>query len=163
MNYYDILALPSPLASRENFNEQDVKQAYHKALLRHHPDKHGSISSVGSPSAPALTIDDITIAYKVLSNPQSRSTYDGSLRAEHWRSELNVAKTMIRSEIIDLDDLEYDEEQGAWYRACRCGNDRGYLITEEELEREAEHGEIVTGCSGCSLWLKVSFQKVEGG
>ena len=157
-NHYEILALPSPLTSGENVNEIDVKQAYHKALLQYHPDKHTpKPTAVSGPS-----IDDITTAYKILSNAQTRLVYDSFLRAERRKCELNGAKSLVRSEIVDLDDLGYDEMQGAWYRACRCGNDRGYLITEAELEREAEHGEIVIGCNGCSLWVKVVFQKAEG-
>lgn len=157
-SHYEILALPSPLTSGENLNETDVKQAYHKALLQHHPDKNASKpSAVTGPS-----IDEITIAYKVLSNAQTRLVYNNFLRAERQKSEPNGTKSLVRSEIVDLDDLEYDEVQGAWYRACRCGNDRGYLITEAELEREVEHGEIVIGCSGCSLWMKVVFQKADG-
>lgn len=31
------------------------------------------------------------------------------------------------------------------------------MVTEEELEKESAHGEIVIGCRGCSLWMKVLF------
>jgi len=66
-------------------------------------------------------------------------------------------------EIVDLDDLHLDEEKGIWYRGCRCGDDRGFLIREEDLEEAADEGEVSVGCRGCSLWLKVLFGVVEEG
>lgn len=64
-------------------------------------------------------------------------------------------------ETVDLDDLEVDEAQGIWYRSCRCGDERGFLIKEADLEEAAEDGEVSVGCRGCSLWLKVLFGVVE--
>ena len=62
---------------------------------------------------------------------------------------------------MDLDDLQHDETKGFWFRACRCGNERGYLVTESELEEETQHGDIIVGCRGCSLSLRVMFQAIE--
>ena len=67
-------------------------------------------------------------------------------------------------ETVDLDDLDYDEEGGgAWYRGCRCGSVRGFRVTEEDLEKEVENGDVVVGCVGCSLWLRVTFQAATDG
>jgi diphthamide biosynthesis protein 4 len=71
-------------------------------------------------------------------------------------------------EIFDLDDMEVEttRQQGhgietaettVWYRGCRCGDEKGFLVREEDLEREAERGEVMVGCRGCSLWAKVMF------
>lgn len=60
-------------------------------------------------------------------------------------------------ETVDLDDMGYDEKEQMWYRGCRCGKDGAYVITEEELELNAEYGETITPCQGCSLWLRVTF------
>jgi hypothetical protein len=49
-----------------------------------------------------------------------------------------------------------------WYRGCRCGDERGFMVTEMDLEKEAEHGEVVIGCRGCSLWMKILFAMEEG-
>ena len=35
------------------------------------------------------------------------------------------------------------------------------MITEEELELKAEYAETITGCQGCSLWLRVTFAVVD--
>lgn len=70
---------------------------------------------------------------------------------------------------MDLEDLSEDgnEDGGVWFRGCRCGDERGFLVTEEDLERgvDAENegkgttgrGEVVVGCRGCSLWVRVVF------
>ncbi len=65
------------------------------------------------------------------------------------------------SENVDLDDLEYDESAESWSRSCRCGNPRGYLFGETDLEEAADYGELMVGCSDCSLWLRVHFAVVE--
>lgn len=58
-----------------------------------------------------------------------------------------------------------DEGEGVWYLGCRCGEERGYVVREGDLERVEGLGEreIVVGCCGCSLWVRVGFGVVEGG
>jgi diphthamide biosynthesis protein 4 len=58
---------------------------------------------------------------------------------------------------VDLDDLIFDEGKELWTRGCRCGDDAGFVVTEAELELNAEDGELIIGCRGCSLWLRVLF------
>jgi diphthamide biosynthesis protein 4 len=51
------------------------------------------------------------------------------------------------------------EEKAEWRRPCRCGSDIGFRITEQELE-DAEGkgvGEVLVGCWGCSLVVRVGF------
>lgn len=51
-----------------------------------------------------------------------------------------------------------------WTRAChRCGADPGFSIEEEALEAAEERGEgeVLVGCGGCSLWVRVEFGVVE--
>jgi len=54
--------------------------------------------------------------------------------------------------------------QMEWTRACRCGADRGFRILEEELEDAESRGEkeVLVGCEGCSLWVRVGFEVEEG-
>ena len=49
-------------------------------------------------------------------------------------------------------------------RACRCGADKGFMILEEELEDAEGRGEkeVLVGCEGCSLWVRVGFDVEEG-
>ncbi|KAJ5406441.1 heme peroxidase [Penicillium sp. CMV-2018d] len=168
-------------------SKQQIKIAYHKALLKHHPDKAGAVAretglsgstnptptstpnplfanSDGNSSRQLYTIDQITTAYKTLSDPALRAEYNRSLRLDRLKvAEREKTGDVFHTglEIVDLEDLACEEAEGAdgdcWYRGCRCGDERGFLVNEEDLEREAEHGEIIIGCRGCSLWLKILF------
>ncbi|KAJ5724670.1 heme peroxidase [Penicillium malachiteum] len=184
-DYYQILNIPFT-SSSAGLSKQQIKLAYHKALLKHHPDKASAVtleSSIqGSTYASSTvisqsrngtetySIDEITTAYKTLSDPGQRAEYDRTLRLDRQKvAEREKTGDVFHTglEIVDLEDLACDEGDGTtdavcWYRGCRCGDDRGFLVTEDDLEREAEHGEIVIGCRGCSLWLKILFAVEDG-
>lgn len=51
------------------------------------------------------------------------------------------------------------EGEMEWTRACRCGAEKGYRIQERELEEAELRGEteVLVGCEGCSLWVRVGF------
>ncbi|KAJ5721336.1 uncharacterized protein N7483_009270 [Penicillium malachiteum] len=183
-DYYQILNIPFTSSSAA-LSKQQIKLAYHKALLKHHPDKASAVTSdssiQGSTYASSTStqsrngtetysIDEITTAYKTLSDPGQRAEYDRTLRLDRLKvAEREKTGDVFHTglEIVDLEDLACDEGDGTtdvvcWYRGCRCGDERGFLVTEDDLEREAEHGEIVIGCRGCSLWLKILFAVEDG-
>lgn len=159
----------------------ELRQAYKRALLHHHPDKQkkkNTQESTSSPTTyppPAATIDEITEAYRVLGNASERAKYDVELRKwktmnnrHHQNNQADVVIMTTRHtgmEIVDLEDLDFEENEnendatatGIWKRACRCGSIPAFVVTEAELEKSADEGELVTGCKGCSLWLKVMF------
>jgi diphthamide biosynthesis protein 4 len=184
MNHYEVLHLPSPkdylqYNSPKQLTDADIKRAYRAALLKHHPDKASSNAPhdaesqalensshakvLGSSMKPS--VDAIKHAYDVLSNVARRAEYDRELlllhHHHHTMTEGDEKKTKpfrVGEELVDLDDLKLDEK-GFWYRACRCGEEVSYVVTEEMLEDEAKKGgiEIVVGCAGCSLWIRVGF------
>lgn len=59
-------------------------------------------------------------------------------------------------QVVDLDDF-IERGEGRWTKSCRCGEEEGYVVTEEDLEA----GDDVVGCCGCSLWLKVGYEILE--
>lgn len=156
-NHYEILGLPNPHGMTQQISPLDVKAAYRRALLQHHPDKANGVNAVAGPVA-KYTVDQLRLAYSTLSDPASRSSYDQSQRLA---SNLEDGKSQPGLELVDLDDLGFNEAECTWYRGCRCGNERGFLITEQELEDNAESGEVITGCRGCSLCLKVKFVVID--
>lgn len=177
-DYYAILNLP--FTSSATLTKQQLKLAYHRALLRHHPDKTnikeaGVTQSSPTPGqlddepAQTYTIDQITTAYKTLSSPSLRSEYDRALRLDRAKTvdrEKNGTVFHTGLEVVDLEDLVEDENDDngemVWYRGCRCGDERGFIVTEGDLEREVEGGEVVVGCRGCSLYMKVLFAVEDG-
>ncbi|KAF2156887.1 hypothetical protein K461DRAFT_6574 [Myriangium duriaei CBS 260.36] len=167
-DYYTVLDLTQRRADG-TLTVADVRKAYHRALLLHHPDKskesiyHGHQDSGGREiHGDRFTVDQITEAFNVLKDPSKRSEYDRNL-ALLRRSHLTAggqADTKFFSglDIVDLDDLQFDDNTQTWRRACRCGHEEGFFVTEDDLDANASHGELVTGCRGCSLWLKILFQ-----
>ena len=163
-DHYQTLGLLHARADA-NLTPSDIKQAYRKALLQYHPDKSTDIAlqerQIAQPAA--VTVDQITIAYKTLSDPVSKAKYDRLLALTPSKNAGDKTDVIHYSglDVVDLDDLEYNDDQALWWRSCRCGQDQGFLVHEHDLEKEAQHGELFTGCRGCSLWLKVLFDAVD--
>ncbi|KAF2222122.1 CSL zinc finger-domain-containing protein [Elsinoe ampelina] len=161
-DHYTVLGL-SHRQHDPHLNAQDVRKAYRQALLKHHPDKvdsgqneHGMVGMAarGARGDAKYTIDQITTASSVLSDATLRAEYDRLLRQQG--RDTDAVKFFTGLDTVDLDDLDDDETQGIWFRGCRCGDDRGFIVSEDDLEA-ATGGELVVGCKGCSLWLKVLF------
>ena len=189
-SYYATLALPAPTlggASPEVLTSHLVKKAYHRALLRWHPDKTlsahitrhqgggegGTENSNGrTETSPArYTLDEIITAYNTLSTEKGRREYEREYRLQLAGPTAAAAAAMMREQVsgiwnayvpmdvVDLDDFDYIEAAGKFYRGCRCGKEEGYVLWERELE-EVQAGEVEVGCVGCSLWLRVQFEVV---
>lgn len=187
--HYDVLALPRVLLDDAKADQVTIliKQSYHRALLRHHPDKaaqsqplkpsssSSSTSAQRSQPTTTCTIDQITTAYATLSSPSLRAQYDAHLRTTAGRiassssssaaaaAAAAAADTSFQTgvETVDLDDLICDEDETGWSRPCRCGNERGFAFGEADLEEAGDLGELLVGCADCSLWLRVCFAVVE--
>lgn len=162
LNHYRVLDLPSPTHANDKPSQNDIKVAYRRALLRHHPDKHGKQCSNGD-HKPTFTLDQIFLAYKTLVNPRARFDYDQSLKTTNPVVPSSGKDAHPGLETCDLDDLVFDSEHSIWSKSCRCGNFKGFEISEKDLEDNVEYGEIITGCRGCSLWLRVTFATVDDG
>ena len=175
-SHYEVLGLKPGT----RLTAKDVKSAYHQALLRHHPDKSPRNPGNGVAErdeviqssdqrieeAPIISIDRLTLAYQTLSDPQSKAEYDRLLAlstkaAKNEGLRLQEAHRHLGVDIVDLEDMDYDDDRSLWKRPCRCGDRWAYEITEPELEREQSHGEIYVGCRGCSLFIKVIFEAVD--
>lgn len=156
-DYYTILNLPIPFSLQNTTtNSETLKTAYRKALLQHHPDRKPK-----EQTATTFTVDQILQAYETLANPATRLKYDETFLKQ--RNVQGLAKDVERSavETLDLEDLQYQETStgGVWDKSCRCGST--YQVNEKQLEEVASDGEIVVGCRGCSLSIKVTFDAVE--
>lgn len=153
-NFYQMLGLVEvqhdPVVTSDR-----LRQAYKQALLHNHPDKQTTDHPV-NPSQ-RLTVDQISEAFKVLSDPELRSQYDRKLQLERKSGTRDEATRHTGMETVDLEELDFNETSGTWLRDCRCGSKPAYIVTEAELEKNADFGELITGCKGCSLWLKVLF------
>ena len=102
MDHYEVLNLPKPRPGVISISNQDIRRAYRRALLLHHPDKrtntmqptmsidddeegrmsHGRRrpeTNARLPPTDTVSIDQITLAYRTLMNPARRADYDRQL------------------------------------------------------------------------------------
>lgn len=154
-NHYERLGL-APRPRDSTLSAEAIKHAYRQALLLHHPDKLQERQKKDL-SQPLISVDQITIAYKVLSDPELRAEYDFALlhEASNAREQGRVHQTGL--ETVDLDTLDFQDDSETWTRSCRCGDPKGFIVSELELEKHIDEGELTVGCRGCSLWLRVLF------
>ncbi|KAL6924950.1 hypothetical protein FSST1_002224 [Fusarium sambucinum] len=152
--HYQVLNITPALLDTQHDSAPLIKRAYHRALLRNHPDKVAN----SDPSSVFFTVDQITTALNVLSSPSARAAYDAALRVSRPTGVTGQDGSFQTGvENVDLDDLAFDEDQECWYRPCRCGNEHSYEFREADLEEVGDEGELVVGCLDCSLWLRVHF------
>ena len=169
--YYEILALPADLRACA-IPAQTLRTAYRRALLQNHPDKAssktgGQQSKASGRKADVYSIDEIALAFAVLGDAKAKSEYDKSILASKGSSGTGKEEGFRTGvEVVDLDDLvlvEDEDGEALWYRGCRCGDERGFEVGEEDLEDAVGEGEVSVGCKGCSLWLRVLFGVLEEG
>jgi diphthamide biosynthesis protein 4 len=182
-SHYDVLGLQH----LSDVSPADIKQGYHQTLLTYHPDKikqapptrPGQYAVPKTPTCPCIpSIDEIVAAYAVLSDPIKRASYDSGLKTQPKSGSSQGSKRLTHAglETFDLEELDYEADSlvghTTWWKSCRCGNQQGYQVTEEELE-EASRGpahemqadsskEVLIGCRGCSLLIRVTFAIKQG-
>ncbi|KAI4244508.1 MAG: hypothetical protein L6R40_002975 [Gallowayella cf. fulva] len=135
---YQVLALQSPLPGRPPVSQEQIKQAYRRALLSNHPDKSHP-SHTRQTKRTQYTIDQVTKAYQTLIDSACRRDYDTQL----WlrpppKDEHDWADTHSGIDTLDLDQLNHDPHSNEWYCGCRCGDDQGYRVTEDDLQTASE-------------------------
>jgi diphthamide biosynthesis protein 4 len=178
-HYYDILGLSAPSLGSPSARPKsaELRRAYRNALLKAHPDKATTAARTGQPGA-SHTVDDVKEAYRVLDDPNSRVEYDSwvlrnphVLRADAQGRDAGPGQTLsadfvLGLDVLDLSDFEERErgDEVEWTRACRCGEQMGFRILEMDLEdaEQRDEKEVLVGCGGCSLWVRVGFDVEEG-
>lgn len=135
-NFYELLEIP-PSAS-----QKEIKHAYYKLSMRHHPDKnHGCESS-------AKVFKEITSAYEVLGNNSKREAYNRRFeitkedKNENAGSDSNKKNVNDWTSSRDRNDCKYDFDE--WYRqhySSRFKMERQAKENGKEREREFEQYE----------------------
>ncbi|KAI0095060.1 hypothetical protein BDY19DRAFT_1081067 [Irpex rosettiformis] len=122
----------------------EVKSAYHRALLKYHPDKQ--ITPQTQPPASYNDIGLLKLAYETLVVPETRAKYD----ADRTRKSISPRP----AQVISLEDFtELDDDPG-WTYGCRCGG--AYVIMEQDLEK----GQHLVGCNSCSEVIWAGYELV---
>jgi diphthamide biosynthesis protein 4 len=146
IDFYHILEI------QQDASQEEVKRAYHRALLRHHPDKKGAEDSGLTQTA----IDTLREAFQMLSSPSSRQIYDQTLKSSLSSSQ--TPKTVPRpANVVSLDDFKEVRrgDSSTWTYTCRCG---GTFVISEQLLDDDIH---LIGCDSCSEVVWVGYEVQE--
>jgi diphthamide biosynthesis protein 4 len=185
-DYYAILSLPRP-SPASTLSTAALRRAYKLALLAAHPD-----TSEAKGRGAGYTVDDVKEAFAVLCDDKKKVDYNnwflhqglggiggaGAIQANQPSTDFILGLELLDLSDFDVLDPEFaftatqqdgeveggEDKQMEWTRACRCGKEQGFRIAEEELEEAERRGEkeVLVGCEGCSLWVRVGFGVEEG-
>ncbi|KAF8131608.1 hypothetical protein EV363DRAFT_1583862 [Boletus edulis] len=177
-NFYNLLQLPRDASLK------DVKTAYHRTILRLHPDKqtqarhhqqhhHSDIIAATDSDVPpeeAFGVVDVALlkeAYRTLSDAGLRAVYDGSLRREEHARSCGPRPAQVVS-LEEFTALTETRELGAGSSAeveadadavrewgHRCRCGGMYRITQDDLE----NGTHLVGCESCSEAIWVGYEE----
>jgi DnaJ family protein C protein 17 len=107
--------------------DNDIKRAYRRTALKHHPDKHPD-----DPNAPAR-FHSLQVAYDVLSDPEARAAYDAARaareRKKHEADRLDGRRKAFADELLKAERGEGDLKRK-----------REENVFQTELERIAADG-----------------------
>ncbi|GLC54964.1 hypothetical protein PLESTB_000925500 [Pleodorina starrii] len=143
LTHYEVLGI-NPSATIEQ-----IKQAYHSAVLKHHPDKAAGLGPPSDPStdgqgqaASTDTFQLVQSAWEVLRDADRRAAYDSLLCLRELQT------PMTYQDELDMGDMDAEDCDGGarlFTYPCRCGD--VYALYEAEL---AGRSSMVVPCRSCS-------------
>ncbi|GJE89470.1 DnaJ and zf-CSL domain-containing protein [Phanerochaete sordida] len=140
-DYYAVLSLETSASTAE------IKAAYHRALLLHHPDKQLAPDR----REDALDLDTLKRAFVTLSTTELRTKYDTA------RSKPRPGPRP--AQVVSLEEFTVHEDENLddiiWSYDCRCGG--AYRITEQDMEKD-QH---LIGCNSCSEVVWAGYEMVD--
>jgi diphthamide biosynthesis protein 4 len=146
------------LECRETASAEELKASYHRLLLRVHPDKRPA----GAGEDAVSQLMAVSAAYKLLSEPESRRTYD-ALLLQAQLAEAADQNALGDSSLLSLGThFELNEDQTAYVRACRCGSAHSLpvqqltaIFRQNERGGQAESFVASLECDTCSIVVDV--------
>ncbi|TFK26732.1 DnaJ-domain-containing protein [Coprinopsis marcescibilis] len=146
-NYYDVLS------TQCESSDGEIKAAYHRALLRHHPDKQQNRDMAIKKAEKTVEISLIQEAFTVLSDAKRRLRHDAELKKRSTTHAPRPAQVVSLEEWTSIGSGD-EEEEGPWRYPCRCGGQ--YRLTVDMMEAD-DH---LIGCDSCSevVWAGYELQ-----
>mmetsp|Transcript_16868 Transcript_16868/g.43378 ORF Transcript_16868/g.43378 Transcript_16868/m.43378 type:complete len:146 (-) Transcript_16868:577-1014(-) len=139
--FYEVLDVPTTSTA------QEIRRAFQRKSLEHHPDKkQPNLSALDvNASAEWLLVKE---AFETLRDEDSRKTYDAALALS--KNQLNHA---IDDELdaSELHSFRGDGEPSRLAHECRCGG--SFCVLEAEFDSAIE---VLVPCDTCSLFIKVT-------
>ena len=160
-----VVDLYQVLSISRDASRADIKAAYHRALLTHHPDKQkisNSTQDLGADipyseaSSQNPSVSDIRHAYAILSDHATRLNHNAELAfAAQNGSSSRVSGSQRPAEVVSLEEFEFLENEQVYTHSCRCGS--LYRVSEFQLDADTH----LIGCQGCSEVIWVGYEAVE--
>lgn len=151
-DYYSLLRIT------RSASPNTIKAAYHRALLRAHPDK---IRQRADDSSQLTDVGLLHDAFVTLSSAKLRSVYDAQgIGGRRTAPRPSQVISFERFECSDLEGSNGRAKSTCWTFPCRCGGK--YEVTEDHLDR----GLHLVGCGTCSEVIWVGYEvvnEVDGG
>jgi curved DNA-binding protein CbpA len=157
-SHYDVLGVS------ETADLKVIKDAYHKASLKLHPDKnHNKLLPAGTRDTAGHTFDRIKTAWECLRDPDSRRRYDQERTIQSQSVKGRKASAIILSTAdchsFTLENEKDDDNATTVILAytCRCGmvldttNPPPDDDEDDENEDEEYDDDGLMDCPGCSL------------
>lgn len=142
-DYYSLLRIA------RSASPDTIKAAYHRALLRVHPDK---IRQRADDPSHLVDVGLLHEAFLTLSSSTLRSAYDAQgILSRHTDPRPAQVVSLDR---FECSDLEGSDGGTRWTLGCRCGGK--YEVTEDHLER----GLHLVECGSCSEVIWVGYEVV---
>lgn len=116
---------------------EEIKKAYQKLLLLHHPDKGGE----GNGESFML----VQAAWDRLKTEEGRRSYEDELA----KLKMDVVQEQHVSEVVRADDMNWDEEASVLFMSCRCGG--RFEVSQDDVDV----GVDIVPCTQCSFRIKV--------
>ncbi|KAG8156471.1 hypothetical protein KVR01_013705 [Diaporthe batatas] len=151
---FEVLSIsPRSLEGQDPASQAKIaRQAYRRALLKHHPDRQAqktdenaasasdSSSASTTDTSQHFTVDQITEAYTVLSDAEKRREYTRTLRsqtkatfsggANQNSKRRRKSKASGTDTVVLDDDMSWDGKRRLYYHACDgCGKSLRMILS----------------------------------
>jgi diphthamide biosynthesis protein 4 len=131
-NFYNVLDVPT------NASAAQIRVAYHKIVIKLHPDKTGEEYDKD-------LLHAVQAAWETLRDPVKRQEYD-----ERLSLMLSEIRTCIYDE-VKLSEMNNSEDDDTSFSLdCRCGGE--FFVSKEDLEA----GFNLIPCSNCSAKILIT-------
>lgn len=134
-DYYEILECSI------DSSYEDLKRAYHRLALIHHPDK---TSTKEESSSKFLKIEE---AWRTLSDAKLRKQYDADCRQMRLEQD-----SFIIYDIVPVESMKVEGDKELSY-PCRCGGK--YLLETDDISPNAQ--QFYLSCMECTLFIAIEL------
>eukprot|EP01084_Bolivina_argentea_P047942 88379_1 len=160
-NLYNILGV------EQNVSIDELKQCYHKLVLKYHPDRNVNTDNNKSTTQNNKLDKNnelflkIQEAWEILRDENKRKLYDKRLNQQKYKQNsisISYKATLNECDFIDNETDENGNTTNIYEYPCRCGDYFEIQIDASSMQKsKSNSNSIITSCVTCCLKLNVTF------